>query len=184
MNFGKHFLAIHKRDWYSGILSGHFKKTWPNLDFKDIDPTWKNFQSLVSKIETGVNWESLEAHQESAMNSILSHPQTKLRVLTENDMPVGYALIGPASAVFNQFNSATGDRKTIEIHNLALFSGQRGKGLGKSFFEMMFKDMFEKYDTIVWGTSDFNADTLVDFYAEKLKMRVLGYQPPAKAQVA
>jgi hypothetical protein len=177
MNFGKHFLAIFKRDWQAGVLSEHFAKAWPGLDYAEIEPTWENFSALVKKIETGVQWDKIEAHQEEAMMPLLSHPDTRLRVLRKNKAPIGYALIGPPSAIFSQFNDIVQSKSTIEIHNLALFKGQRGNGLGKPFFEMMFKDLFEKHDTVVWGTSDFNADTLVDYYKSQLKMRVLGYQP-------
>lgn len=184
MSFGKHFLEIEKQVWCSGVLSGHFSKAWPNLDYYEVEPTWENFEGLVSQIKTGVDWQDLEAHQREAMQPLLSNPQTRLRVLTKDKEPVGYALIGPAGKVFDQFAAASKSRRTIEIHNLALFEGHRGSGLGKPFFEMMFKDLFEKYDTVVWGTSDFNADTLVKFYTDKLKMRVLGYQAASKALVA
>ena len=183
-DFGKHYLAITKKDWQAGVLSEHFSNAWPNLDHTEIEPTWENFKSLVRQIKTGVDWDKIPAHQKENMIPLLEQPNARLRILRQNKVPVGYALIAEPSAVFSKFNEVSSASKTIEIHNLALFDGHRGKGLGKPFFEMMFKDLFEKYDTVVWGTSDFNAPTLVQFYTDKLKMKVLGYQAPDKPKVA
>ena len=181
MNFGKHYLAINKNKWTKGILSGHFKTAWDDLSFEDIEPTWENFKPLVAQIETGLNWSDLDCYQEDAMKPVLANPQTRLLLLKKDDKSVGYSLITRANPVFtDRFNAAANDNDIVQIENLALFSSQRGTGMGKAFFEMVFQDLFEKNNTICWSTSDFNADTLVNFYTDKMKMTVLGYDAPVR----
>jgi hypothetical protein len=181
MSFGKHYLAIQKAEWRKGVLSGHFKTAWDSLSFEDIEPTWENFQPLVAQIKTGLNWADLDCYQAEAMKPVFANPQTRLLLLKKGDEPVGYSLITRASPVFiDRFNAASNDNDIVQIENLALFPGQRGSGMGKAFFEMVFQDLFERNNTICWSTSDFNANTLVKFYKDEMRMTVLGYDAPAE----
>lgn len=183
MNYGKTHLGIDKSTWTRGVLSGQFASAWENLDLQEIEnPTWEDFEPLISQIETGgVKWADLPQYQEQVMRSVLSDPKTRLIQLIKNKEPVGYSLIvGTKPDLKNRFWAATENKNVVEIENLALFKGQRGNGIGKSFFEMIFKDLFKTHDTVYWGCSDFNAKTLVPFYVERMKMTVLDYDPPKK----
>lgn len=185
MSYGKHYLSIKRPVWVGGVLSGHFKDAWKGLDIEEIkDPSWGDFEPLIDRIETGVKWRDLEAYSEEAMTPVLADPQTRLFLLKKDGDAVGYSLVTKAKRDFStRFKVAANDESMIEIENLALFKAHRGSGLGKPFFEMMFKELFKKHDVVCWGTSDFNASTLVRFYEEKLRMTVLGYDAP-KAKVA
>lgn len=179
---GKHHLSLGKLSWENGQLSRKYNDAWAGLKVEQIkNPTWNDFERLVGQIKTGVDWASLEAHKENIISDILTHPETKLLLLKQNGKEVGYSFIVPIKPELkNRFWSASQNKKVIEIANLALFDGQRGNGIGKSFFEMIFKELFNKYDTVYWGTSDFNADSLVKFYTDKLGMEILDYDSPKK----
>lgn len=184
MTFGKHYLAIKKHVWKRGVLSGDFNQAWEKLDFTPLTPCWENFEPLIKKIETGVKWSDLASYTEEAMEQVWKNPDTRLYLLTRNEVPVGYSLItSPKRDFISRFKAANDNETIIEIENLALFKNSRGKGMGKAFFEMMFKEMFKTYDVVCWGTSDFNASSLVNFYTSKLKMKILGYDEP-KSKVA
>lgn len=181
MNFGKTHLGIDRQTWEQGVLSGAFESAWRNLSLQEIEnPTWEDFKPLINEIETGgVKWADLPQYQEQVMRPVLADPKTRLLLLLKDKEPVGYALIvGAKPELKNRFWAAAENKSVIEIENLALFKGQRGNGIGKAFFEMMFDDLFKTHDTVYWGCSDFNAKTLVPFYVEKMKMSVLEYDPP------
>lgn len=185
MTYGKHYLSIKRPTWVKGVLSGHFKEAWERLDLQEVsNASYADFKPLLDKIETGVKWKDLEGYSEQAMEPIFADPKTRLFLLKKGTEIAGYSLVTRASPAFTtRFNAATKDESIIQIENLALFEGFRGDGLGKSYFEMMFKKLFKENDVVCWGTSDFNAPSLLKFYTDRLRMNVLGYDAP-KAKVA
>ena len=194
MTYGKTHLAITKQTWSGKVLSHEFHHSERNpkdnaqpLQVVSIPTTWRNFKERIGKISTdkGINWAELPVYQQEAMLPILAHPETRLLSLQKEGSEIGYSLIVPATpALKNRFWAATNHQppSVIEIENLALYEGQRGAGVGKLFFEMIFENLFQRYDTVYWGTSDFNADTLVKFYTDKMFMTKLAYDPPKEPQ--
>lgn len=176
MMYGKTHLTLDKRDWKKGDLSKeHFDA---QLDLEDIPPTWENFEGLVSQIATGIEWKVLQAHSEEAMRPLLA--KGRLVLLRDNLVPIGYSFITPASTeTKRRFNLP---ENSAEIVNIALFKGHRGDGVGQSFLGMIFKDLYQTNDAVYLGTSDFNADSIVDFY-KRNGMSVRGYDTPT-AKVA
>jgi hypothetical protein len=184
MKYGKHYLSIKRPTWVGGVLSGHFKSAWQGLDLQEIEnPSYEDFEPLIDQIETGVKWRDLVGYSKEAMEPVFADPQTRLFLLKRGADTVGYSLVIKAKPAFTtRFNASAKDEKIIEIENLALFEAYRGDGLGKSYFEMMFKELFKTHNVVCWGTSDFNAPTLLKFYTDRLRMNVLGYDAP-KAKV-
>ncbi|MEM7617933.1 MAG: GNAT family N-acetyltransferase [Pseudomonadota bacterium] len=176
MMYGKTHLTLDKRDWKKGDLSiEHFDA---RLKLDDIPATWGNYKGLVKQIATGVEWEDLEAHSEKAVRPLLE--QGRIVLLRKDNVPIGYSLITPASTeTKRRFNLP---ENSAEIVNICLFKGYRGDGVGRSFLGMIFKDLYQTNDAVYLGTSDFNADSIVDFY-KKNGMSVRSYDTPT-AKVA
>lgn len=163
-----HF-SIDKETYLKRLEKGVYKSSWDQLWHRDIPNDFDTFHKYLVRVGHEWGWDSMkDRFSAAAMNPKLSHPETKLRELMEQDRVVGYTLIlSPAQKLKDRFWNAADHSGVIEIENLGLFPEECGGGKGWSFFEMQFKDLFQRYGTVYWSMSSTNHPHLQAYYERK-----------------
>lgn len=174
----KNHFSIDKKTYKRSVLSGHFRTAWDNLSIEEVRPTYEDFKPMLDLVSTKWYWSGKDIYEEETLRTRLAHPETRLFHLKDGDEKVGYALIvsTEGTGLKDRFWKASGNKRVVEIENLALFPGQEGGGRGKAYFEMLFKDLFQKYDVVYWSMSSTNYPTLLEFY-KRMGMTLLAQDP-------
>lgn len=172
----RYHFSMSSNDFSSKRKSGHFNGFYRNLSFKDIQPTLDTFMPLFEKVGCHWGWQYKDCYKSRQnLKTRLESPTSRLLHLLDDNKVIGYALITkPNLSVISRVNSHYDIKGTvIEIENLGLFPGQEGGGRGGKLFEMIMDDLFKSYDYVYWSSRDYHAPTLMEYYKNKLGMRLL-----------
>ena len=135
---------------------------------------FSSFDYNLKKVGEPWGWPLMKGRfSKEVITPTLQDPETKLRILTADEKPIGYALIiGADEGLSDKFWSAANRNKIVEILTIGLYPNECGRGRGWSFFEMQFQDLFKGYDTVYWSSSGSNHPGLAAFY-ERMGVEVL-----------
>jgi len=166
-----HFL-LSANDYQRGLESGLYQQSWGPLWWRDIPKEYDTFKKYLVSVGHQWGWDKMnDRFSEAAMRPKLQHPETRLRELMDGQRIVGYTLIvPPAPKIKTRFLS--GAASAIEIENIGLFPEECGKGMGGSFLDMQFADLFGRYASVYLSSSSTNHPHIAGFY-QKMGMEHL-----------
>jgi hypothetical protein len=174
----KNHFALNRTDYMKGLIEGRYKNEWPeHLNLHPVKATENNLSRLQGEISEKWHWNAQGRYNDGSLPEKLKHPETALIELMDDTVslvePIGYTFVtAPDVSVKERFWNAS-THPVIEIENLGLFPDHEGGGRGKAYFEMLFAQYFNKYETVYWSQHETHSPTLKSFYMEKMGMTLL-----------
>ncbi|GEM_PF-2164793 len=161
----KTHLAIDSRKFHKNQRAGLYEPPTNSLSLHEIAPGFEHFRDLLARVGAPWGWDKQDRYERQILHARLEDPQTRLFMLRDGELDVGYALVvGVNQSVMSRFWPQANQPRVIEIENLGLFPGEEGGGRGWGFFQLVMNDLFESSDVVYWSMSSSNYPTLLNYY--------------------
>lgn len=131
-------------------------------------PVLPRFLNLLKSVGKKYGWDRRPKYLDyPSLSQRLASPSTRFFDILKDGKPIGYVWANkPENSLAWHYTEAAQGRKTIEIENFGLFSGQSGNNYGDTALPKVLGILLQDNDNVYLTSRSTNHPRVVPFYQE------------------